>query len=94
MGEHGYEHVALDAGKKERKRGIYHLNNVNSYHSRLKQWIRRFRGVSTEYLEHYLACFQHLDNTGNVKEWEKAGSFMERSVKVPVRVSNNKLLAA
>jgi hypothetical protein len=39
-------------------RGIYHIQNVNSYHSRLKRWMDRFNGVATKYLEHYLAWFQ------------------------------------
>lgn len=33
----------INGSKKEYvKKGIYHLNNINSYHSRLKKWIRRF----------------------------------------------------
>jgi len=37
------------------KHGIYHLNNVNAYHSRLKRWLRPFNGVSTKHLPNYLA---------------------------------------
>lgn len=34
--------------------GVFHIQNVNAYDSRLKTWIRRFHGVATKYLEHYL----------------------------------------
>jgi len=27
-----------------------HINNVNAYHSRLKEWLRRFHGVATRNL--------------------------------------------
>ena len=28
-------------------RGVYHIQNVNAYHSRLKGWLQHFRGVTT-----------------------------------------------
>lgn len=43
--------------------GIYHIQNVNSYHSRLKDWIRGFQGVATKYLLNYLNWFEHLDGS-------------------------------
>lgn len=33
---------------------IFHIQNVNAYHSRLKSWIRKFNGVATKYLSNYL----------------------------------------
>lgn len=59
---------------KIRTRGIYHIQNVNSYHSRLKGWIQRFKGVATKYLNHYLTWFQvleaihHQRNDVNIKD--------------------------
>ena len=47
-------HVALVTARNERKRGIYHVQSVNSYQGRLKGWIARFRGVATHYLPRYL----------------------------------------
>lgn len=44
------------------QKGIYHLDNINNYHSRLKKWIHRFNGVSTKYLQDSLVWFQLLDN--------------------------------
>jgi len=33
----------------------FHINNVNAYHSRLKEWMRRFHDVATENLPNYLS---------------------------------------
>ena len=41
--------------------GAWHVQNVNAYHSRLKSWIHKFRGVATCYLENYLGWFRALD---------------------------------
>src|SRR5699024_5395244 len=35
---------------KIRTKGLYHIQNVNNYHRRLKGWIQRFNGVATKYL--------------------------------------------
>ena len=40
--------------------GVYHIQHVNSYHSRLKQWLKPFHGVATKYLNHYLGWFHEL----------------------------------
>jgi transposase-like protein len=32
-----------------------HINNVNAYHSRFKEWARRFHGVATKSLPNYLS---------------------------------------
>ena len=50
----GVKHVALVTARNQRKRGIYHVQTVNSYQGRLKAWIARFRGVATKYLDRYL----------------------------------------
>jgi transposase-like protein len=33
---------------------VFHIQNVNAYDSRLKQWMHRFNGVATRYLDSYL----------------------------------------
>lgn len=47
------EHIQLQSGTAS-KIDVYHIQNVNGYHSRLKQFIRLFKGVSTKYLNNYL----------------------------------------
>ena len=36
---------------------LYHLNTVNSLHSRIKAMFRQLRGVASKYLNRYLALF-------------------------------------
>jgi hypothetical protein len=40
----------------------FHIQNVNAYHSRLKEWMRRFHGVSTRWLSRYLGWWRMIDN--------------------------------
>lgn len=47
---------------------VFHIQNVNAYHSRLKAWIGRFHGVATKYLDHYLGWFRYMDTPENLNE--------------------------
>ena len=42
---------------------IFHIQTVNAYHSRLKGWIQRFRGVATKYLHSYLGWFRRFEHS-------------------------------
>lgn len=64
-GHIGVEHRALNASAGQRVFGPWHINNVNGYHSRLKAWLRRFSGVASSYLHHYLGWFRALDRFGH-----------------------------
>lgn len=56
-------HEVVENTKGKRCSGSYHIQNVNSYHSRLKTWIvGTFHGVATRYLNHYLWWRHQLDN--------------------------------
>ncbi len=50
-------HEALNLSAGERVRGELHIQTVNSLHSRLKDFLRRRRGVATKYLDSYLRWF-------------------------------------
>ena len=64
--KHDLEHVELNAKQKQRvKHGIYHIQNVNSCHCHLKDWISHFKGVATKYLDNYLAWFRYITATKN-----------------------------
>ena len=39
---------------------VYHLQHVNSLHSGFKRWLMPFNGVSTKYINNYLAWFKFL----------------------------------
>ena len=53
------EFVNLRAG--ERVRGAVHVQNVNAYHRRFRQWLARFHGVASRYLPNYLGWQWALD---------------------------------
>lgn len=58
----GLQHETINARQKQLvKKGIYHVQNVNNFHSRLKTWIKRFQGVATKYLDNYLYWFRWLE---------------------------------
>ena len=47
-------HEAVDLRSGERVRGAVHVQNVNAYHRRFRQWLARFNGVASRYLANYL----------------------------------------
>ena len=57
-------HVLPMPGKPNPKAPDFHLNNVNAYHSRLKEWLRRFHGVATKNLPNYLGWRRTLEALG------------------------------
>lgn len=59
----GLEHHGLNTLRGERRRGAWHIQNVNAYHSRFKGWLQRFRGVATSYLPNYLGWYRALDRS-------------------------------
>lgn len=62
------------------KEGIYHIQNVNAYDSRLKLWIKRFNGVATKYLESYLAWMRLLDTEKNLSATRLLGIVSQRQM--------------
>lgn len=60
--ELGITHRAINVQRGIRVReGAFHIQNVNAYDSRLKQWLGRFHGVATKYLENYLGWRRLLE---------------------------------
>lgn len=57
-------HILPKPGKPTRQAPDYHLNNVNAYHGRLKEWLRRFHGVATKNLPNYLGWRRTLEALG------------------------------
>jgi hypothetical protein len=54
MGQFSQVHI-LNATKKIRVKGEYHIQHINSLHSRMKIFFNyNMRGVSTKYLQKYL----------------------------------------
>ncbi len=63
-GERGYRTIKdvklkqLKFGKPQSK--VYHLNNINNFHSHLKKFMIRFNGVATKYLDNYVNYFREF----------------------------------
>ena len=63
-GERGYRTIKdvklkqLKFGKAQSK--VYHLNNINNFHSHLKKFMIRFNGVATKYLDNYVNYFREF----------------------------------
>ncbi|MFZ5975753.1 MAG: IS1595 family transposase [Bacillota bacterium] len=85
----GMEYYAL----KDRHvlKGIYHIQNVNSYHSRMKKWLDRFNGVASKYLDNYLAWFKFLDSKGFEDNTTNLKSMLVESCLHSMCVTNDSL---
>jgi transposase-like protein len=64
--KNGFKHIRLKNGLASQDT-IYHNQYVNGYHSRLKHFLRRFKGVSTKYLNNYLVWNNVIQETRKAK---------------------------
>ncbi|GAB3538401.1 IS1595-like element ISSsu9 family transposase [Pontibacter brevis] len=59
---HGFTHYRIHASKKQYSVGkIYHVNNLNNLAKRFKDYIKKFNGVATKYLQSYLNLFKFIE---------------------------------
>jgi transposase-like protein len=58
-------HAVPAPGKPAPAAPHLHINNVNAYHGRLKQWLNRFNGVATKNLPNYLGWRRALEAWGD-----------------------------
>ena len=79
--DNGLKLYALKSGYASCK-GLYHLQNINSYHSRLKSFIGNFKGVSTKYLNNYLVWHNFL-NYSKEDYFEKKRILLEYVFSIP-----------
>ena len=59
----GVEHHTINVSAGAHVNGAWHVQNVNAFGSRLRDWMRRFKGVSSRYLDSYLGWFRALDRS-------------------------------
>lgn len=43
-------------------RGVYHIQAVNNFHKRFQNFLLRYNGVATKYLNHYVNLFVWIEN--------------------------------
>lgn len=69
----GIEYELIIASKGEHvHEKVLHIQNVNAYGGRFKQWLRRFNGVATKYLPSYLGWRRWLESGEDVITPENA----------------------
>ena len=67
------EHHVIIASKGERVKGIYHIQHINSLHSRIKSFFNiQRKGVATKYLQKYLNWQKIKDKFKDSNKWIKA----------------------
>lgn len=74
--EAGITHQSINLRAGVRVRGALHVQNVNAYHSRFREWLDRFHGVATHYLPNYLGWRWVLD----AKRIVSAESFLKATI--------------
>ena len=57
----GVRHEALNLSGGERVRNAFHIQTVNSRQGQLKGFLRRDRGIATQYLDNDLRWFQQVE---------------------------------
>jgi transposase-like protein len=70
-------HVLAAPGAPKPGAPQFHINNVNAYHSRLKEWMRRFHGVATDNLHNYLSwrrTIEAFSSTPTPDAWIRAAA--------------------
>ena len=60
-------HVLPAPGAPRPEAPELHINNVNAYHGRLKEWMRRFHGVATANLPSYLSWRRTIEAFGETR---------------------------
>jgi len=76
----GVEHHPVNLSAGIRVDGAWHIQNVNAFCSRLRDWMRRFKGVSSRYLDNYLGWFRALDRSPSSSP--NPASFLAMAIRV------------
>jgi hypothetical protein len=71
--------------------GIYHIQNVNAFHSRYKLWETRFKGIATKYTDNYLVWFKFLDRTTNLKSGKRIKQLLFDSTSHTMKICGTNL---
>lgn len=73
----GVELQQIKRGKH--KKGIYHIQHINSFHSKLKEWMYGFHSVATKYLANYMYWFKWLQFFNTEKDTVKTKHLLVQS---------------
>jgi transposase-like protein len=80
------QHEKVNPSKKRYViKEIYHIQNVNAYHERLKSFLSPFRGVASKYLNHYLSWHRFMDKTTNLQPLTRVHEMFLQSLQQPMK---------
>lgn len=72
------DHKMIKRGRH--KNGIYHINHINSLHSKLKIWMYKFKGVSSKFLLNYMSWYKWLETFNDEKDIIRTKNMLIHSV--------------
>lgn len=70
-------------------RGIYHIQTVNNFHKRFHDFLLRYNGVATKYLNHYVNLFVWIENHKALEhalEESMKSYISEKETYIPARI--------
>ena len=73
----GIELHQIKRGKH--KEGIYHIQHINAFHSKLKEWMYGFHSVATKYLANYMYWLKWLQFFNTEKDIVKTKHLLVQS---------------
>ncbi len=81
--------VTLKYGNKKYPNviGELHIQAVNSYHARLKQFLARFRGVASRYLPGYIMLFDYMENNKHMSQEDMAKKIIDAMTMVSTDIT-------
>ena len=83
--------IQLDSGTH--KKGVYHINHINSLHSRLKEWVKDRKGISTKYLANYMYWFNWVERNKSISKYKQSRNMIYESISAPLSIMQTDISA-
>ena len=83
--------VQIERGKH--KKGLYHINHINSLHSRLKDWVKQFNGFSTKYIANYMYWFNWQERNKSISKYRQGRNVVYKSISTPLLMTQPEVCA-
>ena len=77
--------IQIASGKH--KKGVYHINNINSLHNRLKKWLDTRYGIATKYVGNYAYWFNWLERNGSIEKHKKGRNIIYLCMSTPLKMT-------
>lgn len=67
--------------------GEFHIQKINSYHSRLKNFLAPFKSVASRYLPGYLLLFDYMENHKHLSKEDMAKNILTAMTEIPTNMT-------